>query len=265
MRTTANWMIVGTAGAAMAAMVWAGSATAQLLGKEASECEIAASLGVQKEDCLSAAPKPGVRTRGLAIGNIDQMPAPPQPAQPAPAASATAAVPPPPAPAAATTAAVPPPPAPAPAPAPAPIEPAVVASPPPAPAVPAAPAPQPAVTRAEPQEFRAAFQINFEFGSDRLTAEAMQILDRVGSVMGAGSAAQVRFRIVGHTDSVGRSSYNQSLSERRAASVKRYLMDRHSVAAWRLESLGMGESQPLNRADPADGINRRVEIINIGA
>jgi outer membrane protein OmpA-like peptidoglycan-associated protein len=68
--------------------------------------------------------------------------------------------------------------------------------------------------------------------------------------------------IEGHTDSVGSESYNQSLSERRADSVKAYLVGQ-GIAATRLTSVGKGESVPVASNDSTTGrqMNRRVEVI----
>jgi outer membrane protein OmpA-like peptidoglycan-associated protein len=67
--------------------------------------------------------------------------------------------------------------------------------------------------------------------------------------------------IVGHTDSVGRYSYNQLLSERRARSVSDFLV-RQGVIVGRLHAVGRGELEPLgpNGTDSGRQANRRVEI-----
>jgi OOP family OmpA-OmpF porin len=67
--------------------------------------------------------------------------------------------------------------------------------------------------------------------------------------------------IVGHTDSVGSEAYNQSLSERRAASTKDYLVGK-GIPANVITTSGMGESQPVATNETAEGrqLNRRVEI-----
>lgn len=68
--------------------------------------------------------------------------------------------------------------------------------------------------------------------------------------------------IEGHTDSVGNESYNQSLSERRADSVKAYLVGQ-GIAAARLTTVGKGELVPVASNDNETGrqMNRRVEVI----
>src|SRR3546814_18489200 len=70
--------------------------------------------------------------------------------------------------------------------------------------------------------------------------------------------------VYGHTDSTGSDTYNQGLSERRAASVASYLQSR-GVQAARIGTRGFGESQPLASNDTEDGraANRRVDIQHV--
>jgi OOP family OmpA-OmpF porin len=65
--------------------------------------------------------------------------------------------------------------------------------------------------------------------------------------------------VEGHTDSVGADAYNQSLSQRRADAVRKYLVDK-GVPAARISATGFGESQPVGDNATADGraLNRRV-------
>lgn len=67
--------------------------------------------------------------------------------------------------------------------------------------------------------------------------------------------------IVGHTDSTGPEAYNQDLSERRAASAARLLLEQ-GIAPERLGTTGYGETQPIASNDTAVGRqqNRRVEV-----
>lgn len=67
--------------------------------------------------------------------------------------------------------------------------------------------------------------------------------------------------IIGHTDQVGSSAYNQGLSERRATAAARYLMAQ-GVAASRIHTRGMGEADPIASNDTELGRqqNRRVEV-----
>lgn len=72
---------------------------------------------------------------------------------------------------------------------------------------------------------------------------------------------QVRIKIVGHTDSVGKDAANQKLSDGRANAVMQDLIER-GIAADRLEAEGRGETQPIDTNDTEEGRqnNRRVEI-----
>ena len=66
----------------------------------------------------------------------------------------------------------------------------------------------------------------------------------------------------GHTDSTGPEEYNLGLSERRVASVKAYLVDKHGIDADRIIDLWYGEINPVADNGTEDGrqANRRVEI-----
>ena len=72
---------------------------------------------------------------------------------------------------------------------------------------------------------------------------------------------QIRLRIIGHTDNVGRDEANQRLSEGRANAVRDDLIER-GIAPERLEAEGRGESQPIDTNETEEGRqnNRRVEI-----
>ena len=72
---------------------------------------------------------------------------------------------------------------------------------------------------------------------------------------------QVRIKIIGHTDSVGKDEANQKLSDGRANEVMKDLIER-GIEADRLEAEGRGETQPIDTNDTDEGRqnNRRVEI-----
>jgi outer membrane protein OmpA-like peptidoglycan-associated protein len=70
-------------------------------------------------------------------------------------------------------------------------------------------------------------------------------------------------RIVGHTDALGDSAYNKTLSERRAGLVKQFFVDRFDVEEARLAAEGMGEARPIASNATLEGrrANRRVEVL----
>jgi len=73
---------------------------------------------------------------------------------------------------------------------------------------------------------------------------------------------QSTVRVVGHTDNTGSTAHNQGLSERRAAAVAQVLTG-NGVEAWRVQTVGVGLSQPVASNDTPGGRaqNRRVEIV----
>ncbi len=107
--------------------------------------------------------------------------------------------------------------------------------------------------------------VNFAFNSAELTSDARITLDRLGTALRDQRLAAFSFLIAGHTDAKGGVEFNQKLSERRADAVRSYLIAQFGIAAERLSAKGYGKSQLLDPANPEDGVNRRVQIINITA
>jgi len=108
--------------------------------------------------------------------------------------------------------------------------------------------------------------VTFSSGSATLTPDAERALAPLGRALASPELAPYRFRIEGHTDSVGDAAVNQSLSERRAAAVREHLSRTYSVDAGRLVAVGFGSSQLLVPTPPqvAEARNRRVQVVNIG-
>ncbi|HEX4896475.1 MAG TPA: OmpA family protein [Solimonas sp.] len=101
--------------------------------------------------------------------------------------------------------------------------------------------------------------VHFEFDSAKLTEGARRVLDRV--VLGMLSQADLRIEIGGHTDALGTNAYNLLLSQRRANSVRDFLVDR-GVDGSRLTVEGYGENNPVadNETEEGRARNRRVEF-----
>ncbi|GGC58707.1 hypothetical protein GCM10011504_41140 [Siccirubricoccus deserti] len=108
--------------------------------------------------------------------------------------------------------------------------------------------------------------VTFASGSSALTPEAERALAPLGRALASPELAPYRFRIEGHTDTVGDAAVNQALSERRAAAVRQHLSRVYNVDAGRLVAIGFGSSQLLVQTPPqvADPRNRRVQVVNIG-
>jgi len=101
--------------------------------------------------------------------------------------------------------------------------------------------------------------VNFESNSDRLLPGATRVLDDTAASLN--KYPDIRLEVGGHTDSDGAASYNESLSERRAVTVRDYLAAR-GVAMSRMTVRGYGETQPIADNSTADGKaeNRRVVL-----
>lgn len=135
----------------------------------------------------------------------------------------------------------------------------VVKAPAPTPvAPPPAPAPEPvkSVTERITVDGKALFALN----SAKLTAKGKAAADSVISQLATFDSVE-GIVVTGHTDSSGAASYNQGLSERRAASVRDYMVS-NGVDAGLITSTGRGEEEPVADNKTRDGRqqNRRVEV-----
>ena len=101
--------------------------------------------------------------------------------------------------------------------------------------------------------------ITFDSGSSQIKRGAYRALDNLAMTLSRFDKTDII--ISGHTDSQGASDFNQQLSEKRASSVRRHLIDR-GVIPYRMHAIGYGEDRPVadNRSDYGRSKNRRVEI-----
>ncbi len=104
------------------------------------------------------------------------------------------------------------------------------------------------------------YGINFDTDSDQIKDESKPTLDKIVALLRAKS--DWKLSIEGHTDSTSTPQHNQGLSERRAASVKNYLMTT-GIEGARLTTIGYGQSKPVASNDNPIGRaqNRRVELV----
>lgn len=105
--------------------------------------------------------------------------------------------------------------------------------------------------------------VNFEYKSAELDQDARILLDRLAAALKDNRLVEWEFLIGGHTDAVGGDQYNLVLSERRALSVKQYLIEVHGISEQRLIEKGFGEKRLLTPEHPEDGVNRRVQITTL--
>lgn len=125
-----------------------------------------------------------------------------------------------------------------------------------------------AATAAEPayQPVAADAQVNlsisFDYNSSALRDDQKPRLATMCEAMKSIDVS--RFQVIGHTDSSGSADYNQSLSEARAQAVTQYLVSDCGISSDRLMAIGAGETAPLDTANPAGDVNRRVEFQALG-
>ncbi len=106
--------------------------------------------------------------------------------------------------------------------------------------------------------------INFKTGSAEILPGSYSLLDRAVKVLQ--DFPDVVMEISGHTDSRGKADYNRDLSQRRAESVKSYMVAR-GVATNRLQTVGYGMDRPMadNSSEVGRAKNRRIEFRLVGA
>jgi OmpA-OmpF porin, OOP family len=107
------------------------------------------------------------------------------------------------------------------------------------------------------------YGIYFDVNKDVVKPESYATLKEIATILN--EIPDVRVKITGHTDSDGADAANLDLSSRRAASVKDELVRMFNVKPDRLETDGMGESQPVapNDTPVNKALNRRVEFIKL--
>jgi outer membrane protein OmpA-like peptidoglycan-associated protein len=101
----------------------------------------------------------------------------------------------------------------------------------------------------------------FKFNSAKLTDDAKQQLDQLGSAK-VGTMKRYFVAVQGFTDKTGTPEYNLDLSRRRAEAVQTYLVAQHNVPVYRIQIVGLGKDKPVNDEKTRDDRqkNRRVEV-----
>jgi outer membrane protein OmpA-like peptidoglycan-associated protein len=113
-----------------------------------------------------------------------------------------------------------------------------------------------------PATGRTRLLVFFDFDKDDLQPESFPELSRAVSLMKSNPKMQVE--IAGYTDAKGSDAYNIDLSQRRATSVRDYLV-KHGIEKNRITAKGYGKEQPIasNDTDEGRAENRRVEFVVI--
>lgn len=125
-----------------------------------------------------------------------------------------------------------------------------------------APGPLSADLRRYPQ---ISVEINFARGSARILPSSYHAVGLIADALHTPYLMGQLIVVVGHTDATGTREFNLELSKKRAASVYNALTTTFSVPPGQLVAIGLGEEQLQDPANPDSGVNRRVQLINIGS
>ena len=104
--------------------------------------------------------------------------------------------------------------------------------------------------------------VNFDTDKSDIKAGFFDELDLVASILSKNPTLKIE--VQGHTDNVGSADYNQKLSERRAAAIEKYLVNK-GIADERMDVKGLGLTMPVASNDTEEGRaqNRRVQLKSI--
>jgi len=105
--------------------------------------------------------------------------------------------------------------------------------------------------------------ITFDYNSADISAKSLPEVQKLGRALTSADLEGSTFLLAGHTDAAGSDNYNQDLSERRADSIKRYLMDNFHIATTDLVTVGYGKSKLKDASQPLAEVNRRVQVVNM--
>jgi outer membrane protein OmpA-like peptidoglycan-associated protein len=106
-------------------------------------------------------------------------------------------------------------------------------------------------------------EINFDYNSANISAKSLPSVQALGRALSNPELKGSTFVVAGHTDAAGGDAYNQDLSERRADSIKRYLVDKFRIAGTDLVTVGYGKTKLKDPANPLADVNRRVQVANM--
>jgi outer membrane protein OmpA-like peptidoglycan-associated protein len=106
-------------------------------------------------------------------------------------------------------------------------------------------------------------EITFDYNSAEISQKSLPAVQALGRALTNPELKGSTFVVAGHTDAAGGESYNQDLSERRADSIKHYLMDKYGIAASDLVTVGYGKTKLKDPNQPMAEVNRRVQVVNM--
>jgi outer membrane protein OmpA-like peptidoglycan-associated protein len=107
-------------------------------------------------------------------------------------------------------------------------------------------------------------EVEFDFNSAVIKPSSYRTVGSIADALHNPILLGYGFLVIGHTDSVGGREYNIGLSQRRAEAIVAALVDPFGVNPAVLQPVGLGEEQLRDPQHPTSGVNRRVQLINVG-
>ena len=108
-------------------------------------------------------------------------------------------------------------------------------------------------------------EIQFDYNSANISPTSLTAVQELGKALSSPSLKGSTFVVAGHTDAVGSEPYNLDLSERRADTIKHYLVEKYGIAGNDLVTVGYGKTKLKDASNPTAPINRRVQVVNMAA
>ena len=106
-------------------------------------------------------------------------------------------------------------------------------------------------------------EIRFDYNSAEISKTSTEAVQELGKALSNASLKGSTFVVAGHTDAIGGEAYNQDLSERRADTIKKYLVEKYGLTGSDLVTVGYGKTKPKDPNAPLDPVNRRVQVVNM--
>jgi outer membrane protein OmpA-like peptidoglycan-associated protein len=106
-------------------------------------------------------------------------------------------------------------------------------------------------------------EITFDYNSADISAKSLAAVQTLGRALTNPDLKGSTFVVAGHTDAAGGETYNQELSEKRADSIKKYLIDNYHISSADLVTVGYGKSKLKDPNQPMAEANRRVQVVNM--
>jgi outer membrane protein OmpA-like peptidoglycan-associated protein len=106
-------------------------------------------------------------------------------------------------------------------------------------------------------------EIQFDYNSADISKTSLTAVQELGKALSNPSLKGSTFVVAGHTDAVGSEPYNLDLSERRADTIKHYLVEKYGIAGNDLVAVGYGKTKLKDAGNPTAPINRRVQVVNM--